>query len=331
MFIVNLGWGKCGTTLLDRYVRTNQLLNYPGEKKELNFFRGNAGLNMKNYRGMFSQSRINPSSYFESSPSYLTGGNHLHKRKILSRIKSFFGDNLKIIICVRHPVYRAFSHYIHDIQVFSRFGAYKYSPNNLQRNQLFNNVYANSFPEAISLQSNVNVSYYEDLMLCLEVFGEDSIDVFCLERDASSVEQYFSGLADRYGFLLPEQLKDVGKVLEGGRLPTYFYSADCDHIISCNNKEMLVKKGEMAVVTGKNSIVYSEVTPSEFSRVMKSTEKWTSSLSELEFSEIHDKYFEEDFDRSLKVFDLLGTNLTEFYSSFRFSSKQVKLHEYTLI
>ncbi|MBR9911222.1 MAG: hypothetical protein GYB33_12815 [Gammaproteobacteria bacterium] len=331
MFIVNLGWGKCGTTLLDRYVRTNQLLNFPGEKKELNFFRGNAGLNIDNYRDMFSQSKINPSCFFESSPSYLTGGNNLNKRNLLRRIKRVLGDDLKLIVCVRHPVYRAFSHYMHDLQAFSRFGAYKYSPNNLQRNQLFNNVYGNSFVEALCFQSNVNVSYYEDLKLCIEVFGKKNIEVFSLERDAPRVEEYFSGLAERFGFSIPDQTSAVGKVLEGGRLPTYFYAADKEEAMSCNNKTMQLNKGDMAVVIGKNSIVLKDVTPSEYARVEKSSRKWTSKVTDVEFSEIHNEFFSKDFSKALAVFDSIGANLSEFYSNFQFSSKEVGSYKFSLL
>lgn len=104
-----VGAQKAGTTTLHHYLSLHPDIHFP-EKKEIHFF-DKKNINSDNvfkYSKNFSQAK---SSQFcgEATPIYMYYPEALHN------IHREIGD-LKIIIIVRQPVFRAYSHYWHEIK-----------------------------------------------------------------------------------------------------------------------------------------------------------------------------------------------------------------------
>ena len=101
-FIV--GVGKCGTSSLHRY-----LGQHPGisvsDPKETNFFLNEVG----SYERFFSPSDATIRG--EATPEYF------HRRYVVDRIRKY-NPGSKIIIIIRNPVDRAYSHYRYSVMSF---------------------------------------------------------------------------------------------------------------------------------------------------------------------------------------------------------------------
>lgn len=100
-FII-IGAQKGGTTSLFHYLNQHPQLNLPS-KKEIHFFTKNYHRGLKFYKTYFPYKR-NGKLSGEATPYYL-----FHP-KVPNRLYKYF-PNIKLIIMLRNPVDRAFSHY----------------------------------------------------------------------------------------------------------------------------------------------------------------------------------------------------------------------------
>ena len=112
------GFGKSGTTTIHYLLRDHSQVCLP-KMKEAHFFdvEENYRQGKDYYRAFFSHAQ--PSQILgDITPAYIT------RRKFLARMQSTLGEGVKIIIVLRHPVIRAFSHYIHGVRLFSDSGRF---------------------------------------------------------------------------------------------------------------------------------------------------------------------------------------------------------------
>ena len=111
--LIVLGFAKCGTSLLHEVFKDCDEFHLP-TYKETNFFSQDWSEDIGNYYRKYKnleQAKSKNKIFFDSSPTYF-GKNYL---VALERIKSSLGNSAKFVVCLRNPIYRAFSHYKHHI------------------------------------------------------------------------------------------------------------------------------------------------------------------------------------------------------------------------
>lgn len=105
--LICVGFGKCGTTLLDHFLARSPGFTTPVREKEICYF-DQAQPSYRSYLDHFSHETSDDRAIvcFEASPQYVTGRNQNRIRETFVRIKETVPDAL-ILICLRHPAYRA--------------------------------------------------------------------------------------------------------------------------------------------------------------------------------------------------------------------------------
>lgn len=165
-YLIIVGAQKCGTTTL--YGHLAQCAYFASSTiKELHYFDKIGSPDIAKYAGKF---KVTPESqcYLESTPSYL------YLPEVPASVKTTLsGKQVKIIICLRNPMERAFSHYQMNV-----------------RRQLE----PESFEAAFRRMSSETLdSYYlrgiysEQISRYFEIFGRESVLVLEMEKDFNDV------------------------------------------------------------------------------------------------------------------------------------------------
>lgn len=108
-FLIVVGLPKSGTTFIySQFQRQPEHFNLPATRKEIDFFRG--ANDLERYLAEFA-THDNEKVFLDASPLYIddvvrTAGN------IRAALK---GHEVRILVCLREPLERAYSHYLHDV------------------------------------------------------------------------------------------------------------------------------------------------------------------------------------------------------------------------
>lgn len=107
-FLIIPGYAKSGTTFLyEQLANSGAPINLP-KRKELDYFR--SADSFEGYLDQF-ETRDPDKVFLDASPLYALPGD-----KTADRIRQTLrGHDVKIIFCLREPLARAYSHYMHDI------------------------------------------------------------------------------------------------------------------------------------------------------------------------------------------------------------------------
>ena len=123
-----LGLGKCGSTTLDSFYRTNPHLGVqvPSLHKELNYHHLKWRLFSNRFlyeATFFKPINKQPIATLECSPSFFTSNpSPLRTKHYLRILKKRFRDRLRLVLLLRDPLSRAKSQYLHDLQWFALNG-----------------------------------------------------------------------------------------------------------------------------------------------------------------------------------------------------------------
>lgn len=225
---VCIGHAKCGTTLLDSVFRQSRLMGTP-ETKEIKFFLPRFFPQEAAYgrylEKFFTADGQRPAlGTFEASPQY----SHQPEetlRAVLENIKRTL-PHPKVVICFRHPVLRAYSHYIHNLHTFALYGEGVFSP----RPDLLRKPCRMSFEEALSGTSRLTVNYATTLRVAYDVMGRENVTLFFLENDGPNLEHWLyknalAGVAEE----LREAARTAGAVFVRRPIPNYVRSGQFLH------------------------------------------------------------------------------------------------------
>ncbi|MCU7842313.1 MAG: sulfotransferase [Candidatus Thiodiazotropha sp. (ex Monitilora ramsayi)] len=163
-FVV-VGFGKCGTTSLHYALR-----NHPDiclvRSKEAHYFNNDneydKGLDyyiQKHFPHYDGEKAIG-----DITPAYV------YFTKSLPRIKKALGSDVKIIVIMRHPVVRAFSHYIHSVRISEDKNKFLNEDGDIN----------NPLYRSVSMYSN-------SLKVLYETFPSENILPLLFERDIQEV------------------------------------------------------------------------------------------------------------------------------------------------
>ena len=237
-FIV--GAPKAGTTSIHDYLK-NHVQVFMSEEKEINFFSSNEIINqglyykneicseLKKYLNLFSKA-FNFKIVGESSVSYLFYKNTA--KKIHE-----FNPNAKILIILRNPIERAFSHYLMD----KRLGYTKSDFSSIIRNE---NKEKN---QSLLFQQHVLVGkYYHQIKRYLDLFG-DNVLLMQYSELTSSPEYFIRKICDFLEIKYDNKiiLKKANRHLHGNKMIMFLYKINyfrkvIKFIFSIFSKEKLV-------------------------------------------------------------------------------------------
>lgn len=275
--IVCLGYAKCGTTMLDSVFRESRLVATPIKRKEIKFFLPPQYPEDNHYQKYLDEffHGLDSGGYthtFEASPPYC------HQdadgfRAILTRIVDTLPDPT-IVICVRHPVVRAYSHYIHNLHSFALYGNGIYT----DRPRLPNRIYANSFERALSARPNIVTSYHDYLSAIVEIVGADRLKLFFLESDVARFREWVTDLVGRE---VAAEIQDDTPKLVIPRRPVPNYIVDNDDLIAFGSRD-----GEF--------VRYKQLAAEKREEILASRDAWTLSLDDQLVVRLTEELFAED-------------------------------------
>lgn len=297
--LIIVGFAKCGTSLLNEVLKQSNEFCTP-RYKEINYFNRHwqNSLDLSWYyeqyvdkEGILPEDKI----FVDASPTYLSQS----YTQTLERIKSSLKD-AKILVCLRNPVYRAFSHYIHNINAhFARNGHFFKRQNND-----FQEIYNQSFYEAFQNDSDLKDSYSNKIKKIYKIFGKSNVAFFSLEDDSKNFVGFYKKLCHFCGIKYRPYFegKSLPRVLTGNSISHYLYSGNKNLLISHENKLFSIKKDTMFLVNPRQNEIFRDLSQLKILEILSSSYNWTDFLHE----ETAKRIFEENFTKtSQQIEDLI--------------------------
>lgn len=185
-FLFVIGVEKCGTTSLYRAMESLPEFNLTKEK-ESSFFRTQYEKGISHFESLFSDSFQGQAYNTDITPLY-------HRfPKVLRRIERFDASK-KILIMLRNPVARAFSHYIHDIINHVVTG---------ERTASFSQAASFSFVDLWEKKSAYFLRYQPIVAGAFERFGRGNCHVVFFEQMVRDWKTEATALDEFFGFSNP--------------------------------------------------------------------------------------------------------------------------------
>ena len=204
-FLFVIGVEKSGTTSLFRAMQSLPEFNLT-RKKEAGFFRTQYERGIAHFESLFTDS-------FQAE-RYNTDITPLYHRfpKVMRRIERFDADK-RILILLRNPVKRAFSHYIHDITNHVAKG---------ERTDSFKEAVTFSFVDLWEKRSDYFLRYYPIVTDAFERFGAENCHVLFFEDMVEDWSLAASRLDSFFGFPDPV-LRSVSLPHDNRKAPVPFF------------------------------------------------------------------------------------------------------------
>jgi len=276
-FLIVPGLPKSGTTFLyaQLSVQTDHF-NVPAERKEIDYFR--RGESLSEYQGLFvenSEEKV----YLDCSPLYSDD-----IKKNTQFIKNCLaGHDVQIMLCVRNPFERMYSHYLHDIaQNFQIMGMAAHS------------IYMPSVMSRYIYPLANRVQYY------IDQFGAENVHGFSFASKDSRAEDAIRNIAN-----LPLQWKfDFSKNPAAGfTSPTTYYSEDSDLTISNSGSLYVLPKNDMLVANRQFSTLHRNISPKIGNNIMKNSAFIDREFDGSLFTESTDLVW-DDYEKALELLKL---------------------------
>ncbi len=292
------GFAKSGTTLLHGLLDASPDFEGPWCGKERSWFRlTNEPLP---YEEVFANGFQDGVVSFEFSPTYLAGRTRLARRQIAERIKAEIPD-AHIVLAIRHPLHRAVSHYLHQLQRAALFGNGRW----IRKSRNLTDPYAKSFEWAVASEPALLGDYAATVEMYFELFGPEKCVFFFLEEDAKNFVDFYDQLRARLG-LDPDATwreRPIPRVGDGGVLgvPRYFVGGTETDTITTDGKSLRVPAGSVYIASDLGDDMVHRVDPLTGRALNRAQELWTSSFD----LELLEKVYETDFRDDLLAFDQL--------------------------
>lgn len=299
LLLIGIGYEKCGTSTLAITLGLDpQFSIHP--KKEAYYFDER---NEKPFQEYLSEFNRNQSSRFlvDITPTYI------RSKKAIEIIKNV-DSRKKIIICLRDPIRRSYSHYVHNI--FRHHSHYDPALVRYAKTSLYEEVYDLSFEESLERERPlIGPAYLQQVAYALDAFGRSNTLVLVLETDFR-VPRLFHMISD---FIKTEI--DIGKIIydnEGGFLPNIVCPEVPLQISGPRSALTLSEQGVYIFLSRRHAIYYWENVPNDArSRILEASCRWTSYVPAAKVTELRRRYFEEDIEG---LEQLLGRDLSEWRS-----------------
>jgi len=332
--LICVGFAKSGTSLLDYIFGSNTFGTNIDSFYVRPFFAKEAGVFLQKYNNVkeFVSNYFTPKHishyrsnkfkkgesypiFFESVPGYIATNSNI--KKAINNIKHIIVEP-KIIVCLRHPVYRAFSHYLHIISTLSNHI-------NININYLSK---LKSFEKMLMTDHSVNQVYFEKIKYLIENIGKDNIIFFFTEVDTKNLKRFYLRLTQLFDFPLDKQLleNDIPKINGQRKMPSFFYNEFNDIAISTSDskQKFILPKGDLFVSSYNDDLVYPCYNPILAKKFLEKSKDLTSILSIEKAQEYYSKFFQNDFEKTLDLITSTYPNHynLEFYKNFEYKEIQ---------
>lgn len=295
--LIVLGFAKCGTSLLHETLQNCPEFHLP-VYKETNFFSWDWNEDLSHYYYKYQapqQAQAEGKIFFDSSPTYF-GNNYL---EVLERIKSSLGDSAKFIICLRNPIYRAFSHYKHRINAhYARYGSFV-----KRQDENFKKVYDQSFFDLETLNNSIIFNNYSHKIASAQkILGKNNILYFNLEKDTKSFDSFYRKLCNflKIDYQPYFAQKPLPKVLVGDYLSHYSY-AQKDLIFNNDNQIYKIPQGGLFLLNNRGHELFPNLSQDKILSCLTASQRWTKILPE----EIARQLFKQKFANDCEQLDNL--------------------------
>lgn len=279
-FLIICGLPKCGTTYL--YSQLKQECEHfvvPLERKEVDYFRGRS--NRDEYLSLFPES--NGKTIVDASPLYIDDIT-IAARNIQSALGN---DEIRIVVCLRDPLERSYSHYLHDISQHQKLLGHSlysfYSPPVMAK-------YV--FPVEPRVQYLINL------------FGRNNVWGFSFEN--SSVLKFEEKVREFSGLDGSWRLDLSFNPAPGFTAPCSYYSRSSDIEIPVNGDYYILPKKHMLVANRQYSIYRQKIKNSIADSIMASQSLLTRQLDTRELGREAINSIYNDMDAAL---GLLGMSM----------------------
>jgi len=242
-FLIVPGLPKSGTTFLYAQLSAQpDHFNVPAERKEIDYFR--RGRSLDDYKKLFVESN-DDKVYLDCSPLYADD----IVRNTESIKAGLSGHDVKIVLCVRNPFERMYSHYLHDIaQNFQIMGQGAHS------------IYMPSVMSRYIYPLTQRIKHFQD------VFGAENVHGFSFTSQESKTEDFlraFAKMPDSWSF-------DYSKNPAAGfTSPTTFYSNHADITVASSGSLYVLPKNDMLVANRQFSSLHRGISPQIGNNIMK--------------------------------------------------------------
>ena len=316
--LIVLGFAKCGTSLLHEVLKDCDEFHLP-TYKETNFFSWDWNEDLNSYYHKYTNPQEAESInkiFFDSSPTYF-GKKYL---AVLERIKSSLGDSAKFVICLRNPIYRAFSHYKHQINAhYARNGFFaKRQKNNFEK------IYDKSFFDR-EIRNNAIVfeNYIDKIVAAQKVLGKNNIIYFNLESDVKNFDLFYQRLCDflKIDYRPYFRDKSLPKVLVGDYLSHYAYASK-NLIFTYSNKVYSIKNGGLFLFNNRGHELFSDLDRDKIMSCLSASYRWTSFLHGEVAKEM---FYDEFYDNCSQLENIVKL---DFSSWLKFKNKDTPLAEF---
>jgi hypothetical protein len=261
------------------------------ETKELFFFNRNYSESLATFLELFP---VTPDSEFivDVTPSYIRSAEAVVRLKAIDLPK-------KIIVCLRDPIQRAFSTYVHDI--YYHHVHYDASVEDYQAGALYEKAYASKFEEELeSPHALVRANYFEDLAFLYSIFDREDVLILILERDFET-EIFKKKISD----FLKVDIGNVAVKSEnlGGLLPLVIRPDENIRIANDGSSQLdLLKNNLYIFLRPRDGIAYwQDIADEDADRLLQASYRWTSYLSAATASQLRQWHFDEDIERTQEL------------------------------
>lgn len=296
LLLVGVGYEKCGTTTLARQLARDQRFAVPAGK-ELFFFNEHYSESLDDYLAQFPIGDVT-TAIVDITPSYIRSAAALQRLRTTKLRK-------KIIVCMRDPIQRAYSHYVHNI--YYHHAHYDQSLKANQTTSLYEHPYSLSFREALEQRDGfVRSLYYDEIKHLFSTFDRDDILIMILERDFS-VARLNSRLSEFTGMNVTCEAVVSENV--GGRLPIIIGPEEDFQITNGQVSAKLLKGNLYIFLSKQHGIAYWEnVTQDLINRAIEASNRWSTYVSPLEVLDLREEHFAKDI---ANIEELVGYELPE--------------------
>jgi len=241
-FII-IGGTKCGTSTISKMLCEHRSIHI--DYNDVHVFSGYSTPSFTN--------ELNAEIYGEKSARYL------YSRDSLLRIKHETKNQIKLIVCLRDPVFRFISHYNHSVKK----GLESRSLSEVVQEGCHSNYYLRSayykfFVVLFEIfdKNQVHVCYFEDMIINTQNFFDEIWDFLDAEKIQVNLKHYNRTYIFRSSLIESLYAKLFGaryRARLGKYIPTLFQDLDYNEDTICSIQELLQRESEkLKMVFGFN-------------------------------------------------------------------------------
>ncbi|MBS0015515.1 MAG: hypothetical protein KFF72_03970 [Arthrospira sp. SH-MAG29] len=302
--VIFMGFAKSGTTLIDSVLRESEEFLLPTRIKETKFFMPTKFTGkLDDYLNLYSitsnslkkENRV----LLECCPPYL----HIELDRLESIVSNInkMGLDFRFVVNIRNPVYRSFSHYIHNINTHFAHNGFTYKRVD---SFLDHKLYKYSFWESLQKEKEIQrPSYSDKLKYLISQFGAEKVLLFFLEKDTKNFDVFYKNLCSFCDVNYKPYFKDkeLPRINQKQPLPRYYYADSKDLILNADGKFFKIDQGSLLVSHGKRSRIIRNLTVKRAYEIALHSCYWTDSINQEESRQIYDIYFRQDMDQFIKL------------------------------